>query len=68
MFIPAFTFKVIHSLLNPFNFENFFQVDTMKRYFPVFDRLRKEFLAGEMIWTFADYNVLQCTYYILDDL
>ncbi|KAL9981667.1 hypothetical protein ACROYT_G010405 [Oculina patagonica] len=36
-----------------------YQVDTMKQYFPVFDRLRKEFLAGEMIWTFTDYNVLE---------
>lgn len=35
----------------------------MKRYFPVFDQLRKEFLAGEMIWTFADYNVLERTYH-----
>ena len=32
----------------------------MKQYFPVFDRLRKEFLAGEMIWTLTDYNVLEC--------
>ncbi|XP_022808391.1 beta-glucuronidase-like [Stylophora pistillata] len=36
-----------------------YQVDTMKQYFPVFDRLRKEFLAGEMIWTLTDYNVLE---------
>ena len=38
----------------------FVQVDTMKKYFPVFDQLRKEFLVGEMTWTFADYDVLEC--------
>lgn len=32
----------------------------MKKYFPVFDKLRKEFLVGEMIWTFTDYSVLEC--------
>ncbi|XP_068680105.1 beta-glucuronidase-like [Montipora foliosa] len=36
-----------------------YQVDTMRRYFPVFDELRREFLVGEMIWTFADYDVLE---------
>ena len=40
--------------------QTYSQVDTMKQYFPVFDRLRKEFLAGEMIWTLTDYNVLEC--------
>ena len=34
----------------------------MKKYFPVFDKLRKEFLVGEMIWTFTDYSVLECKY------
>lgn len=38
------------------------QVDTMRRCFPVFDRLRKEFLAGEMIWTFSDYHALKSKY------
>ena len=38
----------------------------MRRYFPVFDELRREFLVGEMIWTFADYDVLECAYYILE--
>ena len=38
----------------------FVQVDTMKKYFPVFDQLRNEFLVGEMTWTFADYDVLEC--------
>lgn len=38
------------------------QVDTMRRCFPVFDRLRKEFLAGEMIWTFSDYHTLESKY------
>ncbi|KAK2574053.1 Beta-glucuronidase [Acropora cervicornis] len=35
------------------------KVDTMKKYFPVFDQLRNEFLVGEMTWTFADYDVLE---------
>ena len=35
----------------------------MKQYFPVFDRLKREFLAGEMIWTFTDYNVLEGIYH-----
>ena len=32
----------------------------MKKYFPVFDKLREEFLVGEMIWTLTDYSVLEC--------
>ena len=37
------------------------QVETIEQYFPVFDKLRKEFLVGEMIWNFADFNTKQGT-------
>jgi len=29
------------------------------QYFPVFDRLKKEFFIGEMIWNFADFMTQQ---------
>lgn len=29
------------------------------QYFPVFDKLRKEFFIGEMIWNFADFMTQQ---------
>ncbi|EDO29416.1 predicted protein, partial [Nematostella vectensis] len=34
-------------------------VETIQQYFPVFDKLRKEFFVGEMIWNFADFNTAQ---------
>ena len=35
------------------------QVETLLQYFPVFDKLRKEFFVGEMIWNFADFMTQQ---------
>lgn len=29
------------------------------QYFPVFDKLKKEFFIGEMIWNFADFMTQQ---------
>lgn len=37
----------------------FDQVETMQQYFPVFDKLRKEFFVGELIWNFADFMTKQ---------
>ena len=37
----------------------FGQVETMQQYFPVFDKLRKEFFVGELIWNFADFMTKQ---------
>ena len=50
----------VNSISYLYHVHFFVQVDTMKKYFPVFDQLRKEFLVGEMTWTFADYDVLEC--------
>ena len=36
-------------------FSEDYQVATVKRYFPVFDRYRGKFFIGEMIWNFADF-------------
>jgi hypothetical protein len=35
------------------------KVGTIEQYFPVFDKLRKEFLVGELIWNFADFMTQQ---------
>ena len=35
------------------------QVETIQQYFPVFDKLRKEFFVGELIWNFADFMTKQ---------
>ena len=35
------------------------QVETLLQYFPVFDKLKKEFFIGEMIWNFADFMTQQ---------
>ena len=37
----------------------FSEVGTIEQYFPVFDKLRKEFLVGELIWNFADFMTKQ---------
>ena len=29
------------------------------QYFPIFDKLKKEFFIGEMIWNFADFMTQQ---------
>ncbi|EDO44612.1 predicted protein [Nematostella vectensis] len=36
-----------------------YQIESIDQYFPVFDKLRKEFLVGEMIWNFADFMTQQ---------
>ena len=36
-----------------------YQVDSIKEYFPVFDKYRKQFFVGEMIWNFADFATIQ---------
>ena len=38
------------------------QVETIQQYFPVFDKLRKEFFVGELIWNFADFMTKQRKY------
>lgn len=38
-----------------------YQVDSIKEYFPVFDKYRKQFFVGEMIWNFADFATIQGT-------
>jgi beta-glucuronidase len=37
----------------------FSKVGTIEQYFPVFDKLRKEFFVGELIWNFADFMTKQ---------
>jgi beta-glucuronidase len=37
----------------------FAKVATIEQYFPVFDKLRKEFFVGELIWNFADFMTKQ---------
>ena len=36
-----------------------FQTDFLKEYHKVFDRLRQDFLVGEMVWNFADFMTVQ---------
>ncbi|XP_046840299.1 beta-glucuronidase-like [Xenia sp. Carnegie-2017] len=36
-----------------------YQVATIEQYFPVFDKLKEEFLVGELIWNFADFMTKQ---------
>ncbi|XP_031559949.1 beta-glucuronidase-like [Actinia tenebrosa] len=36
-----------------------YQVETLQQYFPVYDKLRKDFFIGEMIWNFADFLTTQ---------
>ena len=36
-----------------------FQVEFMREYFKVFDKLRAEFFVGEMPWNFADFMTKQ---------
>ena len=56
-------FTVLILLLFPYvGFVSFAQVDTIERYFPVFDKLRKTFFIGEMIWNFADFMTQQGWY------
>lgn len=43
----------------PFVFTEEYQVETIQQYFPVFDKLRKEFFVGELIWNFADFMTKQ---------
>lgn len=43
----------------PLMFTEDYQVETMQQYFPVFDKLRKEFFVGELIWNFADFMTKQ---------
>lgn len=37
-----------------------FQVEAVKNYFPIFDKYRKQYMIGEMIWNFADFATDQC--------
>ena len=41
-----------------------FQNDFLSEYHKVFDKLRREFLVGEMVWNFADFMTVQgiCSY------
>lgn len=43
----------------PTMFSEDYQIATVKRYFPVFDRYRGKFFIGEMIWNFADFQTAQ---------
>ena len=43
-----------------------YQVESLRQYFPVFDKLKKDFFVGEMIWNFADFATAQGQLY--DDL
>ncbi|CAB3988295.1 Beta-glucuronidase [Paramuricea clavata] len=43
----------------PVMFTEDYQVGTIEQYFPVFDKLRKEFFVGELIWNFADFMTKQ---------
>jgi len=43
----------------PVMFTEDYQVETIQQYFPVFDKLRKEFFVGELIWNFADFMTKQ---------
>ena len=45
--------------LNLFGIISTAQVESLLQYFPVFDKLRKEFFIGEMIWNFADFMTQQ---------
>ena len=36
-----------------------YQVEAIKKYFPVFDQYKKQFFIGEMIWNFADFATAQ---------
>ncbi len=41
-----------------------YQVDTIKEYFPIFDKYRKKFFVGEMIWNFADFATKQGMFFL----
>jgi len=43
----------------------FNQVETIQHYFPVFDKLKKEFFVGELIWNFADFMTKQREIFLL---
>ncbi len=34
-------------------------MELLTHMFPVFDEYRKQFLVGEMVWTFADFETAQ---------
>ena len=36
-----------------------YQVESVKQYFPIFDKYKKSFFIGEMIWNFADFATKQ---------
>ena len=40
-------------------FSEEYQVDSIRQYFPIFDKYRSKFFVGEMIWNFADFNTDQ---------
>ncbi|XP_063417057.1 beta-glucuronidase-like isoform X2 [Mytilus trossulus] len=44
-----------------FTFSEEYQKDLLIQYHQVYDELRKEYLAGEMIWNFADFLIDQKT-------
>ena len=46
-------------------FSEEYQVDTIKEYFPIFDKYRKKFLVGEMIWNLADFATKQGNSFIV---
>jgi len=48
----------MHSLPSQM-FSEDYQVDTIRKYFPIFDKLRDDFLIGELIWNFADFSTAQ---------
>ena len=43
-----------------FVFTEDYQVEFMHQYHEMFDVLRKDYLAGEMVWNFADFMTDQC--------
>ena len=40
-------------------FSEEYLVDSIKQYFPIFDKYRKTFFVGEMLWNLADFATKQ---------
>lgn len=59
-FVSITAFKIFSDFQSPsFLFTEEFQDDFLKEYHKVFDKLRPEFLVGEMVWNFADFMTVQ---------
>ena len=59
----AFGYERLYDFQDPsFVFTEEFQNDFLTEYHKVFDKLRTEFLVGEMVWNFADFMTVQRKY------